>query len=219
MRETPESRASNHKRDDEPPRSIDFNLSSSITWPIALPVTAEATYKKLTGDGALRNANNSNLRVSRGIDMVGKKSKIEQRETNVNSNPRFNNSIRCSKNGELADPLLRTNRRRSMGQGGEKSTYQHPLVQEIWQYLISKVITITAENLPTSQNVQADWESRHVQDSSEWKLNPKLFRKICRSLGQPSVDLFAYQLTKQTEPYITWKADPCCKAMDALQQK
>ena len=139
LRETPESRTSNHKRDDEPPRSIDFNLSSSVNCPIALPVTAEATDKELTGDRVLRDTNNSNIRGSRGIDMVGKKFKFKRRETNINSNARFDNSIRCSKNG---------------GRG-------------------------------------------------EWKLNPRLFREICRRLGQHSVDLFASRLTKQMDPYIS----------------
>ena len=45
--ETSESRTSNRKRDDVPPSFIDFNLSSSVTWPIALQVTAEATDKEL----------------------------------------------------------------------------------------------------------------------------------------------------------------------------
>ena len=58
--------------------------------------------------------------------MVVKKSKIEQRETNINHNPRFDNSIRCNKNGRLVDPLPRTNNRRSVAQGREKSTYQNP---------------------------------------------------------------------------------------------
>lgn len=39
--------------------------------------------------------------MSRGTDIMSKKSKIEQRETNINSNPRFDNSIQCSKNGWL----------------------------------------------------------------------------------------------------------------------
>lgn len=32
--------------------------------------------------------------------------------------------------------------------------------------------------LPTSQNVQVDWEARHVQDYNKWKLNPRLFRNL-----------------------------------------
>ena len=58
--------------------------------------------------------------------MVGKKSKIEQRETNINYNPRFDNSIGCSKNRRLVDSLPKANNRRSVGQGREKSTYQNP---------------------------------------------------------------------------------------------
>ena len=58
--------------------------------------------------------------------MVVKKSKIEQMEANIIYNPRFDNSIRCNKNGRLVNPLPRTNNRRSVGQGREKSTYQNP---------------------------------------------------------------------------------------------
>ena len=47
--------------------------------------------------------------------MVVKKSKIEQMETNINYNPRFDNSVRCNKNGRLVDPLPRANNRRSVG--------------------------------------------------------------------------------------------------------
>ena len=72
-----------------------------------------------------------------------------------------------------------------------KSLEMNQIVKEICQYLISKAITITSEYLPTSWNVQADWDSWYVQDSSEWKLNPKLFRKICRKLRQCNVDFFA----------------------------
>ena len=51
------------------------------------------------------------------------------------------------------------------------------LSKEIWDYLLEKKITITAENLPGKLNIQADQESQSVRDSSEWKLNPSIFRK------------------------------------------
>ena len=167
---------------------------------------------------------------------------------------------------EVGFPLPRTDNRRSVEQGWEKPTYQHPqaeagqasnykrcqvkdsksdpytngqyssinartkmgetknsemnqIAQGIWQYLINKSITITAEYLPTSQNVRADWESRHVQDSSKWKLNPRFFIYICRKLDQPSVNHFVSQLTWQIEPYILSKVNPCCKAVEFLRQK
>ena len=67
--------------------------------------------------------------MSRGINMVGKKSKTERGENKINPNPRFNNSIQCSKNGGLVVGLPGTNKRRSAKPGGEESTYQHPLVE------------------------------------------------------------------------------------------
>ena len=51
------------------------------------------------------------------------------------------------------------------------------LSKEIWDYLLEKKITITAEYLPGKLNIQADQESQLVRDSSEWKLNPSIFRK------------------------------------------
>ena len=106
-------------------------------------------------------------------------------------------------------------------QNGREGTKNQTLTQiskEIWEYLISKRIMITAEYLPTHLNTQADWESRHVKDSSEWKLNLIVFKEICQTLGQPSIDLFASRLTKQMSTYMSWKPDPKCRAVDALQQ-
>ena len=67
-------------------------------------------------------------------------------------------------------------------------------------------------------NVEADWESRHCLDSSEWKLAPRVFRKICLILGQPDIDLFASRLSHQLQNYMSWKPDPGSRATDALSQ-
>ena len=45
---------------------------------------------------------------------------------------------------------------------GMNSSEMNQITQEIWQCLIRRVIMITTEYLPTFQNVQVDWESRHV---------------------------------------------------------
>ena len=57
LRESPGNGASNYKRDDQLPRFIDFNLSSSISRAIALPVTPNATDTELNGDKVLQNLN------------------------------------------------------------------------------------------------------------------------------------------------------------------
>jgi len=76
------------------------------------------------------------------------------------------------------------------------------LSKEIWQYLIQNQITITAEYLTGSLNTIADWESMSTRDSSKWKLNPSIFRKICQKLTYPSVDLFASRLSFQVKRFV-----------------
>ena len=76
------------------------------------------------------------------------------------------------------------------------------LSKQIWDYLQSKKITITAEYLPGHLNVTADWESRNFQDKSDWKLSPVVFAKICQKLGTASIDLFASRMSHQLPLYM-----------------
>ena len=85
-------------------------------------------------------------------------------------------------------------------------------------YLFQKEITITAEYLPGILNVNADWESRHTRDMSEWKLCPNVFWKMTQKLGHPQIDLFASRPTHQVVEYCSWKPDPYSRATNALQQ-
>ena len=44
--------------------------------------------------------------------------------------------------------------------------------------------------------------------SSEWKLRPLIFSKICQRLGKkPEIDLFASRLSNQLPGYCSWKPD------------
>ena len=52
------------------------------------------------------------------------------------------------------------------------------LKKEIWQYLLKHQITITAELIPSSLNVEGDWQSRNNRGPSEWKLCPKVFQQV-----------------------------------------
>ena len=54
--------------------------------------------------------------------------------------------------------------------------------KKIWEFLFRQGNTITAEHLPGNLNCKIDWESRHQKDSSEWKLCPLIFSKICQIL-------------------------------------
>ena len=92
------------------------------------------------------------------------------------------------------------------------------IAKRIWEYPLEHQITITAEWIPSHLNVVADWESRNVRDSSEWKLCPRIFQQICRRMGYPEVDIFASRVSHQLEKYYSWKEDPECLAADAFLQ-
>ena len=80
-------------------------------------------------------------------------------------------------------------------------------------------ITITAEHLPGNLNCEANWKSCHQKDSSEWKLRPLIFSKICQKLGKrPEIDLFVLRLSNQLPSYYSCKPDPNSLGTDALQQ-
>ena len=103
-------------------------------------------------------------------------------------------------------------------QGGTGNVVLLETAKEIWKIILEQGITITAEYLPSSLNVIADWESRHVEDPSDWKLDPIIFQKICLKLGNPSIDLFASRLCHQIPQYMAWKPDPHSLKTDAMSQ-
>ena len=101
--------------------------------------------------------------------------------------------------------------------GGTGSLEMITITKRIWFYLIQNKITITAEWIPSHLNTIADWESRNVKDTAEWKLCPKVFRAICQTMEQPTVDLFASRISHQLKTYFSWKADPDCLAVDTFR--
>ena len=92
--------------------------------------------------------------------------------------------------------------------GGTKGAELNKISKEIWEYLIVNEITLTAKYLPSSQNIQVDWESRHTKNSSECKLCPQVFAKTTQIMRKPHVDLFASRLSHQLRRYMSWKLDP-----------
>ena len=102
--------------------------------------------------------------------------------------------------------------------GGTKNKYLIELAKEIWKYLLHHGITITAEYLPSSMNVEADWQSRNAKDNSELKILIQVFQRISQIKGKPEMDLFASRLSAQVPQYLAWKPDPYSQGTDAMQQ-
>jgi len=100
--------------------------------------------------------------------------------------------------------------------GGTKSKDLNTLMKKIWQWCQDKKICLTAEHLPGTQNVIADWYSRNVNDSSDWALDRDIFLQIQKLVGNLEVDLFASRLNHQLDKYVSWKPDPMSWATDAF---
>ena len=90
--------------------------------------------------------------------------------------------------------------------------------KEVWQYLLKRKITITAEYLPGSMKVEEDRESTTTRDSREWKkVNSTIFRKLYQIRETQEMDLFASRVSHQLPMYMSWKIDPFSQGRDAFQ--
>ena len=92
--------------------------------------------------------------------------------------------------------------------GGSKSPDCNSVTRQIWDYCIERNIWLSASHLPGCENTEADRESRHFNDRTEWKLESKIYHSITKRFVQPSIDLFASRLNKQCPVYASWRPDP-----------
>ena len=102
--------------------------------------------------------------------------------------------------------------------GGTRSKVLSDLAVEMWEWCLVRHITVHAEHLPGSQNMEADIESRRVVDSSDWRLDRTVFLEIQSLWGPFSTDLFAARHNSQMPYYFSFHQDPGALALDALAQ-
>lgn len=80
--------------------------------------------------------------------------------------------------------------------GGIKSISCDKVSKQIWLFCI-KTIWLSCSHIPGKLNTLADLKSRKFNDKLEWKLNQKVFYKLCA----PDIDLFASRLNFQVEKF------------------
>ena len=90
------------------------------------------------------------------------------------------------------------------------------LFKQIWELLIRKKVTVTAEYLPSGLNKHVDIESHRKTDSSEWKLAPSMFHRLCVKKGKTLIALFASRVSHQLPTYVAWRRDPYSVATNAF---
>ena len=75
---------------------------------------------------------------------------------------------------------------------------------------------VSASHIPGIKNTIADAQSRKLDDSTEWQLNPYLFKKLVKMFGMPEVDLMASRANRKIDKYVSWHPQPGAEALDAF---
>ena len=100
--------------------------------------------------------------------------------------------------------------------GGVKSPECNDIARKIWFWCIERNVWISAAYVKGTDNVEADFLSRHFADNTEWSLNEGRFAKINDLWGPFEIDLFASRLNKKVEEFVSWKPDPQSDFVDAF---
>ena len=90
------------------------------------------------------------------------------------------------------------------------------LALQMWQIATASGYMLDAVHIPGKLNVRSDTLSRVFPLNTEWKLNPEVFRRISRSLGPFTLDLFASETNAQLPRFVTWRYHPDASGTDAF---
>ena len=80
---------------------------------------------------------------------------------------------------------------------GIKSETGNNIARRIWNFCTENKLWVSAAHIPGKNNIEADQQSRILQDATEWKLHPELSQKIVDKFGKPDIDLFASRINRQ----------------------
>lgn len=100
--------------------------------------------------------------------------------------------------------------------GGMTSESLNNLAIDIWSWCLERNIFLSAQHIPGTDNVAADYMSRNFSDSKEWMLKKDIFQRICKQFFNPDTDLFASRLNYQVPVFASWLFDPLASFTDAF---
>lgn len=100
--------------------------------------------------------------------------------------------------------------------GGIQCSELSQTSKRIWQWCEERNNLIFASYISSSDNLEADIESRKLEKDTEWELAPFAYKQIIRKFGNPDIDLFASRNNKKCELYISWLKDPDSMNTDAF---
>ena len=106
-------------------------------------------------------------------------------------------------------------------QGGTKSSLLSAEACQLWREAVSKNLTIlTPHWLSTSDNVMADFLSRHEMSQWECMLSHSTLNIVFQTFQlSPTLDVFASKETHRLPRYMSWYPDPGAVARDAMMHR
>ena len=106
----------------------------------------------------------------------------------------------------------------SASRGGTVSDSLCELTGQLLRWMEAHNVLLEARYLPGQSNVLADLLSRHNQVlAAEWSLLPQVAKKIIRTLGSPTINLFATHLNAKLPLYCSLIPDPQAVFEDAFR--
>ncbi|XP_060803745.1 uncharacterized protein LOC106132281 [Amyelois transitella] len=103
--------------------------------------------------------------------------------------------------------------------GGIQFPHLNNLAREIWRWCELRQLWLFASYINTKENIEADEESRRINNDIEWELSASAFNLIVKKFGQPEIDLFASRTNAKCHEYVSWKQDPDAVTVDAFTIK
>lgn len=100
--------------------------------------------------------------------------------------------------------------------GGSTKINLNQIIENIFDWTLSRGINLSAEFIKGIENVEADKESRIKKLDTEWMLKPLIFKLLCDRFYTPEIDLFASRLNAQIPTYVSWKPDPMAAYTNAF---
>nr|XP_034194198.1 uncharacterized protein LOC117610670 [Osmia lignaria] len=129
--------------------------------------------------------------------------------------------LKCfTKNKTSCEILLRMDNTTALLYINRMGSIQFPklakLAKKIWQWCEARNVWIFASYIKSSDNTEADAESRVEQTETEWELADWAYEKVESTFGKFDIDLFASNVNAKCEKFISWHSDPEAWVVDAF---
>ncbi|XP_066600089.1 uncharacterized protein [Prorops nasuta] len=90
------------------------------------------------------------------------------------------------------------------------------LARTIWQWCEERDLWIFASYIKSKDNIEADAESRAIENEVEWELASLAFEEIESSFGPFDIDLFASNIIAKCRKFASWHKDPEACVVDSF---